>query len=95
VRPSLPESHGALFRDVGPERFLLDLRVPDLRRVLHAKRPQRAIGVLYHPETERVSHYFEVSLADQFDAFVFLEETKAVTAVTDTTRNVPDDHPFA
>jgi erythromycin esterase-like protein len=51
--------------------------------------------VLYLPETERVSHYFEASLPDQFDAFVFLEETKAVTAVTDTTRNVPDDHPFA
>ncbi len=95
VRPSLPESHGALFREVGPERFLLDLRVPDLRRVLHGKRPQRAIGVLYLPETERVSHYFEASLPDQFDAFVYLEETKAVTAVTDTTRNVPDDHPFA
>jgi erythromycin esterase-like protein len=95
VRPSLPESHGALFREVGPERFLLDLRVLDLRRVLHTKRPQRAIGVLYLPETERVSHYFEASLPDQFDAFVFLEETQAVTAVTDTTRNVPDDHPFA
>ncbi len=94
VRPSLPESYGALFREVGPERFLLDLRVPDLRRVLHAKRPQRAIGVLYLPETERVSHYFEASLPDQFDAFVFLEETGAVTPVTDATKNLPDDHPF-
>jgi protein-L-isoaspartate(D-aspartate) O-methyltransferase len=56
---------------------------------------QRAIGVLYLPETERVSHYFEASLPDQFDVFIFLEQTKAVTAVTDTTRNVPDDHPFA
>jgi erythromycin esterase-like protein len=82
VRPSLPESHGALFREVGPERFLLDLRVPDLRRVLHAKQLQRAIGVLYLPETERVSHYFEASLPDQFDVFIFLEQTKAVTAVT-------------
>jgi erythromycin esterase-like protein len=95
VRPSLPESHGALFREVGPERFLLDLRVPDLRRVLHAKRPQRAIGVLYLPETERVSHYFEPSLPNQFDAFVFLEETRAVTPVTDATKNLPNDHPFA
>ena len=95
VRPSLPESHGALFREIGPERFLLDLRAPDLRRVLHAKQPQRAIGVLYLPETERMSHYFEASLPDQFDAFVFLEQTRAVRAVTDTTRNVPDDHPFA
>jgi erythromycin esterase-like protein len=95
VRPSLAESHGALFREVGPERFLLDLRAPDLRRVLQPKRPQRAIGVLYLPETERMSHYFEASLPDQFDAFVFLEKTGAVTPVTDATRNLPDDHPFA
>jgi len=95
VQPSLPGSHGALFRDAGPERFLLDLRAPDLKRVLHAKRPQRAIGVLYLPETERISHYFEASLPDQFDAFVFLEKTGPVTPVTDATGNLPDDHPFA
>jgi erythromycin esterase-like protein len=95
VRPSLLESYGALFREAGPERFLLDLRAPDLKRVLHAKRPQRAIGVLYLPETERVNHYFEASLPNQFDAFVFLEETRAVTPVTDATKNLPNDHPFA
>jgi erythromycin esterase-like protein len=95
VRPALAGSHGALFSEVGPERFLLDLRAPDLRRVLHAKRLQRAIGVLYLPETERISHYFEASLPDQFDAFVFLEETGPVTPVTDATGNLPDDHPFA
>ncbi len=95
VRPALAGSHGALFREVGLERFLLDLRAPDLRRVLHAKRLQRAIGVLYLPETERISHYFEASLPDQFDAFVFLEETGPVTPVTDATGNLPDDHPFA
>jgi erythromycin esterase-like protein len=95
VRPSLPDSHGGLFRDAGPERFLLDLRVPDVRTALRADRPQRAIGVLYLPETERVSHYFEASLADQFDAFVFLEETRSVTPVTEAVARLPDDHPFA
>jgi erythromycin esterase-like protein len=94
VRPSLPDSHGALFRDAGPERFLLDLGIPDLRQALRAERPQRAIGVLYLPETERVSHYFDASLAEQFDAFVFIEETRAVTPVTEADPRLPADHPF-
>jgi erythromycin esterase-like protein len=95
VRPSLPESCGALFREAGPDRFLLDLRRADLRAVLKAPRLQRAIGVLYLPETERVSHYFDASLGDQFDAFVFLEETRAVTPITAASRGLPGDHPFA
>ena len=95
VRPSLPESDGALFREAGPERFLLDLRDPALRQALKPNRPQRAIGVLYLPETERVSHYFDASLADQFDAFVFLEETRSVMPVTEAVARLPDDHPFA
>jgi erythromycin esterase-like protein len=57
-------------------------------------RPQRAIGVLYLPETERMSHYFDAALPDQFDAFVFLEETRAVTPVT-AAQGLPQDHPFA
>jgi erythromycin esterase-like protein len=51
--------------------------------------------VLYLPETERVSHYFDASLGDQFDAFVFLEETRAVTPITAASRGLPGDHPFA
>ncbi|HEX2555082.1 MAG TPA: erythromycin esterase family protein [Microvirga sp.] len=95
VRPSLPDSHGALLRDAGPERFLLDLRDPDLRRALEPARPQRAIGVLYLPETERVSHYFDASLPDQFDAFVFVEETRAVTPIREPAASLPAGHPFA
>jgi erythromycin esterase-like protein len=94
VRPSLPESYGSVFRDVGPERFLLNLRTPGLREVLRTQRLQRAIGVLYLPETERLSHYFDASLSDQFDTFVFLEETRAVTPVTGATKSLPADHPF-
>ena len=39
---------------------------------------ERAIGVLYLPHTERASHYFEASLATQFDAIFHLDETEAV-----------------
>jgi erythromycin esterase-like protein len=99
VRPSLPESYGALFREVGESAFLLDLRPgvhESLRQALKPSRLQRAIGVVYRPETERASHYFDASLSEQFDAFVFFEETKAVSPVTGRTQPGPArDHPFA
>ena len=99
VRPSLEGSYGALFRDAGPDRFLLDLRGgarEDLRQALRPPRLQRAIGVVYLPETERASHYFEASLPEQFDAFVFLEETRAVTPLPETgDKRLPEGHPFA
>lgn len=45
---------------------------------LEGSRLERAIGVIYRPETERVSHYFQARLADQFDAVVHIDETRAV-----------------
>jgi erythromycin esterase-like protein len=47
---------------------------PDLR----ARHLQRAIGVIYKPETERQSHYFAARLADQFDYMIHLDETRGV-----------------
>ena len=100
VRPSLLDSYGALFHDVGRERFLLDLSIGDVREAFEADCPQRAIGVLCLPETERVSHYFEASLAGQFDLFVFQEETRSVMPATEAPSrlpadHLPADHPFA
>lgn len=79
VRPALPESYEGLFHEVGLPRFLLNLReespaADELRR----GRLERAIGVIYRPQTERISHYFGAYLADQFDAVVHIEETRAV-----------------
>jgi erythromycin esterase-like protein len=75
----MPGSYEALFHEVGASRFLLDLRegnpvADELRR----PRLERAIGVIYRPETERMSHYFEARLADQFDAVIHIDETRAV-----------------
>jgi erythromycin esterase-like protein len=95
VRPSLGESYGGLFRSVNRNRFLLDLRRgvhDEVRRGLARQRPERAIGVLYLPQTERVSHYFQASLPEQFDAYVWFEETRAVTPVP---AGIPGDHPLA
>ena len=99
MRPTIEGSNCAQFRDDGPNRFLLDLRGgarEDLRQALRLPRLQRAIGVVYLSETERASHYFEASLPEQFDAFVFLEETRAVTPLPETgDKRLPEGHPFA
>jgi erythromycin esterase-like protein len=69
VRPALEDSYEALFHEVGYRRFLLDFtEETEARRVLMEPRLERAIGVIYRPETERMSHYFHAMLPNQFDA---------------------------
>lgn len=84
VRPARADSYEALLHGVGLPRFLIDLRAggplgPALRRALAEPRLERYIGVIYRPETERWSHYSHAVLPDQYDAFVWLDETRAVT----------------
>jgi erythromycin esterase-like protein len=78
VRPGLPGSVEALFHRIEPPRFLLDLRTPAVRSALDDDLLERAIGVIYRPETERMSHYFEANLARQFDLVVHVDETSAL-----------------
>jgi erythromycin esterase-like protein len=79
VRPSLPGSFEHLFHETGLERLLLDLRAGSaVGAALAERRLERAIGVLYRPETERRSHYFHARLAQQFDHVIHLDETRAV-----------------
>jgi erythromycin esterase-like protein len=78
VRPALPGSYEALFHEVGPQRFLLVLRGGNGIGGLREPRLQRAIGVIYRPETERASHYFYATLTDQFDAVLHFDQTRAV-----------------
>ena len=77
VRPALPESYEYLFHTTRLDRFFLPLREPAAER-LHESMLERAIGVIYVPQTERASHYFEASLAAQFDAVFHLDETEAI-----------------
>ena len=81
VRPGLPGSYEALLHETGSPRFLLDLRSDGLPRELRGERLQRAIGVIYRPQTERQSHYFHARLADQFDTLVHIDETRALGAL--------------
>jgi len=104
VRPALANSYEALFHDVGLANFLLILRAGDLvnRKELIASlrepRLERAIGVIYRPETERLSHYFHARLPDQFDAILHFDETRAVEPLERTpqweTGEVPETFPY-
>jgi erythromycin esterase-like protein len=79
VRPALPESYEALFHDVGMPRFMLMLNQQNAAtEALRARRLERAIGVIYRPQTERYSHYFYARLPEQFDAIIHLDETRAL-----------------
>jgi erythromycin esterase-like protein len=79
VRPALKEGYEALFHEAGVPRFLLDLRgTGRAATTLREPRLERAIGVIYRPETERQSHYFYARLPDQFDAVLHFDETRAV-----------------
>jgi len=79
VKPGLPGSYERLFHEVGIPRFLLNLHGNrDLASALEGPRLERAIGVLYLPETERQSHYFRARLAEQFDYLLHFDETRAV-----------------
>jgi erythromycin esterase-like protein len=79
VRPAMPGSWEALFHGMELGDFLLPLRGNEvLADTLNQVRLERAIGVIYRPETERVSHYFEARLPDQFDAVIHFDETSAV-----------------
>jgi erythromycin esterase-like protein len=79
VRPALPGSYEALFHGLGLPRFILLLgKGDDAPQGLCQPRLERAIGVIYLPETERISHYFETRLAEQFDAVLHFDDTEAV-----------------
>jgi erythromycin esterase-like protein len=98
VPPALPDSYEALFHETGIPRFLLTLRSDDKAVTALRKRLlERAIGVIYLPETERMSHYFYARLADQFDAVLHFDETRALEPLERTSHwergEVPETFP--
>ena len=98
VRPSLAGSYERLCHESGIARFILSLRQPTPTAViegLNVPRLERAIGVIYRPETERQSHYFEAMLPRQFDEYIWFDETRAVTPLkTEEIEGLPDTYPF-
>jgi erythromycin esterase-like protein len=98
VNPSLVSSYERLAHDAGAPRFLLDLRDgvhPAMRHRLLEPRDERFIGVIYRPDTERWSHYSGCSLPQQFDAYVWFDETTAVRALPTAERpGAEETYPF-
>jgi protein-L-isoaspartate(D-aspartate) O-methyltransferase len=99
VRPSHRDSYERLCHDAGVSRFLLDLakdRHTALRHRLLEPRLERFIGVIYRAETELMSHYADASLPQQFDAFVWFDETTAVMPLgpEHARPGVPETYPF-
>ena len=80
VRPGLADSYEELFHATGISRFWLNFRSvgADAADALRGPRLQRAIGVIYRPETERWSHYFHADVHEQFDAMIHFDETHAL-----------------
>ncbi len=96
IVPSRPDSWEHVFLKAGHPRALLSWRDdPKLAAALDARRLERAIGVIYRPETERWSHYFDAHLSRQFDAFLWFEETTPVTPLPGApAEGAPDINPF-
>jgi len=99
VRAALDESYEALFHATGLGRFLLDLRTDKpTAEALRAPRLERAIGVIYRPDTERLSHYFKAQLPEQFDAVVHFDATRAAEPLERTSQwekgELPETYPF-
>ncbi|GAA4354536.1 protein-L-isoaspartate(D-aspartate) O-methyltransferase [Variovorax defluvii] len=98
IRPALAGSYERLFHESEAANFLLPLRRPtsaDLLAALSQPRLERAIGVLYRPETELQSHYFQAVLPRQFDEYVWFDQTHAITPLrTETIEGLPETYPF-
>lgn len=96
VIPARPDSWERVFEDTGLPASLTSWRTDDdLREALDHVRLERAIGVIYRPETERWSHYFEANLARQFDALVWFRQTAAVMPLLGAApEGAPDTYPF-
>jgi len=98
VQPSRIDSYERVCHEVSTDNFLLPLRKPlkeITRKKLLAERLERAIGVIYRPETELQSHYFYASLPNQFDEYIWFDETRAVDPLTkETAEGMPDTFPY-
>ncbi|MGZ6671253.1 MAG: erythromycin esterase family protein, partial [Solirubrobacteraceae bacterium] len=92
VRRALRGSWEELFHEQHPSAFIVDARE------LRGRRLERAIGVVYRPETERISHYFHARMGEQFDAVIHLDETTAVEPLERTAEweagELPETYPF-
>jgi protein-L-isoaspartate(D-aspartate) O-methyltransferase len=98
INPSRAGSYERLFHEVGLPGYCLPLRRLEpgwLRLALEVRRLQRAIGVIYRPESELLSHYYEACLPAEFDEYIWIDRTEAVHPfATAELEDFPDTYPF-
>lgn len=99
VRPALEGSYEAVLHQTRIPAFLLSMRDAHIRELLRGPLLERAIGVIYLPQSERLSHYFECRLPEQFDAVIHIDRTKALIPFERTSTweagETPETYPFA
>ena len=96
VRPSMAGSYERLFHESAVKRFFITLAHEPARTALMLPRLERAIGVIYKPETERGSHYFSARLPDQFNIVIHIDTTTALTPLERWSReeaDLPETYP--
>jgi protein-L-isoaspartate(D-aspartate) O-methyltransferase len=97
VLPARADSYESICHESGKPSFLLDLRQSAGEHIAGLRKPrlERAIGVIYRPETELASHYFQAVLPEQFDEYAWFDETSAISPFqTKTLEGLPDTYPF-
>ena len=98
VRPARDDSYEGCCREAGIDAFFLETgpgQKDSVREALAEPMLERAIGVIYRPETELLSHYFQAELSKQFDAWIWFTETESVAATPQAHPHGPDDtYPF-
>jgi protein-L-isoaspartate(D-aspartate) O-methyltransferase len=97
VRPARDDSYEGRSRDTGIAAFMLETgpgASETVRTALAEPLLERAIGVIYRPETELLSHYFQAELSRQFDAWVWFAETEAVAARPVHAHGPDETYPF-
>jgi protein-L-isoaspartate(D-aspartate) O-methyltransferase len=97
VQPSHEQSYERLCHDSETRHFMLNFRDQSATHTKGLMKPrlERAIGVIYRPESELASHYFEAVLPRQFDEYIWFDETRAVIPLkTHELAGLPDTYPF-
>lgn len=93
VRPSHRDSYERIFHETEIPNFFLNLRDEEIAELLKKPQLERAVGVIYRPQTERASHYFTAVLSEQFDGVIHFDETSAVVPLDEVSARTHDDVP--
>ncbi len=98
VVPALPDGYERLLHETGLGDFWLwlDHGTP-AAAALDDPRLERAIGVVYRPESERASHWFRAHLPTQFDAVIHVDRSTAVVPLDpfEAGEEPPETYPTA